>query len=62
MDGFALRQHLATYSAPEIAELAQEIKDALQGDSNDAEHDALVGVAYALGLEWEDPDDVLNDE
>ena len=29
------------------------IKAALEGDSNDAEHDALVAVADALGIEWE---------
>lgn len=52
MDGFILRQNMATYSAPEIAELAQTIKDALEGDSNDAEHDALVEVAGCFGIGW----------
>lgn len=28
------------------------IRDALAGDSNDAEHDALVAVADALGITW----------
>jgi len=33
-----------------------EIKRALEGDSNDAEHDALVGVAEHLGVDWTPPD------
>lgn len=37
--------------------LKKEVKDALEGDSNDAEHDALVSVAGALSIEWTDPDD-----
>jgi hypothetical protein len=31
------------------------IKAALEGESNDAEHDALSGVADTLGIEWEAP-------
>lgn len=38
-----------------IASLRMEIKDALEGDSNDAEHNALVSVADALGIDY-DPD------
>jgi hypothetical protein len=34
---------------------AAGIKAALEGDSNDAEHDALAGVADALGVEWKSP-------
>lgn len=30
-----------------------DIREALEGDSNDAEHDALVAVAEALGIEYE---------
>lgn len=37
--------------------IAAEIKEALQGDSNDAEHDALVSVAAHLGITWQPPDD-----
>lgn len=29
-----------------------EIRAALEGESNDAEHDALVMVADGLGIEW----------
>lgn len=29
-----------------------EIRDALEGESNDAEHDALESVASALGIDW----------
>jgi hypothetical protein len=38
------------------AGLLEEIKAALEGDSNDAEHDALVSVAERLGLTWTAPD------
>jgi hypothetical protein len=37
--------------------LAAEIKAALEGDSNDAEHDALVSVAEHLGIDWQPPED-----
>jgi hypothetical protein len=36
--------------------VAAEIKEALEGDSNDAEHDALVSVAEHLGISWQPPD------
>lgn len=36
----------------EIVALTREITSALEGDSNDAEHDALVSVAQFFGLEW----------
>jgi hypothetical protein len=32
--------------------LCAEVKDALEGECNDAEHDALVSVAQHLGLDW----------
>jgi hypothetical protein len=32
--------------------LREEIRDALEGESNDAEHDALVSVAGALGIHY----------
>lgn len=34
-------------------ELRDEIKAALEGYSNDAEHDALVSVAEAFGIEYD---------
>lgn len=37
--------------------LHKEIRAALEGDSNDAEHDALVSVADMLGITYKDPDD-----
>ncbi len=37
------------------AELVAEIRDALEGDSNDAEHDALVSVAEHLGITYTPP-------
>lgn len=38
-----------------LTALRAEIKSALEGDSNDLEHDALVSVADALGVGWEVP-------
>jgi hypothetical protein len=35
----------------DLTSLADEIRAALEGDSNDAEHDALASVAAALGIE-----------
>jgi hypothetical protein len=32
--------------------LRRRVRDALEGDSNDAEHDALVAVANALGISY----------
>jgi hypothetical protein len=37
--------------------LRQTIKGALEGDSSDAEHDALVLVADELAVPWHRPDD-----
>lgn len=37
--------------ALDLTDLRAEIKAALEGDSNDAEHDALVSVADRLGVE-----------
>lgn len=37
--------------------LAKEIKKALEGDSFDAEHDALVSAAQLLGIEWVSPEE-----
>lgn len=33
------------------ASLAEEVREALEGDSNDAEHDALVSVAEQFGTD-----------
>jgi hypothetical protein len=33
--------------------LREEVRDALEGDSNDAEHDALVSVAEFLGVKYD---------
>jgi hypothetical protein len=32
--------------------MADEIREALEGDSNDAEHDALVSIAETFGINW----------
>jgi hypothetical protein len=45
-------------SAPAASHsLPKQVKDALEGDSNDAEHDALVSVAEHLGIDWTPPDE-----
>jgi hypothetical protein len=36
-------------------DLAQQVKRALEGQSNDSEHDALVAVAERLGIAWQPP-------
>jgi hypothetical protein len=41
--------------------LVTEISKALEGDSNDAEHDALVSVATHFGVEHPDPYDYVDD-
>jgi hypothetical protein len=44
----------AALGAPdaEIQDLVTEIIGALEGDSNDADHDALVSVAQFFGIEY----------
>lgn len=39
-----------------LADIGPTVKDALEGDSNDAEHDALYDVATSLGIEFEPQD------
>jgi hypothetical protein len=41
--------------------LAAEIKQALEGDSNDDEHDALLRAADLLGIEWVSPEEREDD-
>lgn len=40
------------------ADLATEVREALEGDSNDAEHDALVSVAEALNITYSTDEDI----
>ena len=42
--------------------LAEDIRAALEGDSNDAEHDALSAVASSLGISWTPYDDLMGDD
>lgn len=39
------------------SDLSDQVKQALEGDSNDLEHDALVAVAEHLGIAWQPPGD-----
>lgn len=45
-------------------DLREQIKSALEGDSNDEEHDALAAVAEALGISWspEEDDEIISVE
>lgn len=46
----------ASNASADLDYLRDEIKGALEGDSNDAEHDALVSVAEHFGIRWEPAD------
>lgn len=52
-----IRRALLDASDAEILALVDTIRTALAGDSNDAEHDALVDVAEALGIERYDEEE-----
>lgn len=61
-DMIEIRSAFINASDEEIEALVLTITDALEGDSNDAEHDALSDVADFIGLNWnshydEDDDD-----
>ena len=56
------RNSVADASDGEIDDLVDEIRDALEGDSNDAEHDALVSVAQFFAVDYVYPDDVEDDD
>lgn len=51
-----VQQALDRLKPSELVVLAVHIKQALEGDSNDAEHDALAEVAEAMDIEWEAPE------
>jgi tellurite resistance protein len=51
-----IRRAVVEASDLELEGLTGVIVAALEGDSNDAEHDALVDVAQFLGLSWEAPE------
>lgn len=53
IDANAIRRRVAEAPDTSIESLADEIRRALEGDSNDAEHDALVSVAGFLGIDYE---------
>jgi hypothetical protein len=44
-----------------IRELRAQVKEALEGDSNDSEHDALVACADWFGVDYESPDAFRSD-
>lgn len=48
--------------ADDLDALKAEIKSALEGDSNDAEHDALAAVADHFGIEWTSFEDREEDD
>lgn len=61
-DNTVFRRAALEATDAEIDELRNQAVRALEGDSNDAEHDALVEFARFFGFEWTDADDVLADE
>lgn len=55
-DATKIRQSVMNASDAYLKLLYDEIKSALEGDSFDAEHDALVAVAQLFGVDWQPPD------
>lgn len=53
----AIRQKVMDTSDDDLRAYGQAIVSALEGDSNDAEHDALADLAHWLDLEWRSPDE-----
>jgi hypothetical protein len=47
-----IRRAIVDASDDVLEALAFEVRKALEGDSNDAEHDALVSAAAVLGIDW----------
>ena len=47
------RRTLESTTDDEVASLISEIRDALEGDSNDVEHDALASVAAFFGIDYD---------
>lgn len=56
MDTTPMRRAVLDASDIDLTWLRDEIRDALEGDSNDAEHDALAAVAEFFDIEWTSPD------
>lgn len=50
------------HADPMDDDLREQVKLALQGDSNDDEHDALAAVAAAFAIEYINPDEYSDDE
>ena len=57
MDVTPYRRAVIDASDADLLYTVADIKTALEGDSNDAEHEALAGVAELLGIEWKSPYD-----
>jgi hypothetical protein len=60
IDTTPIRRAVTDASDTELDSLASEIREALEGPSNDAEHDALAAVADFLGIDY-DPDAAYDD-
>lgn len=60
-DIIEIRSAFINASDEEIEALILTITDALEGESNDAEHDALSDVADFIGLNWNNPYDEDDD-
>jgi hypothetical protein len=53
IDAGIMRRHVLEASDDQVLDAARIVRSALEGESNDAEHDALVLVADLLGIEYE---------
>lgn len=53
----AMRQKVMDTSDGDLLAYRQAVIDALEGDSNDAEHDALADIAHWFDLDWRSPDE-----
>lgn len=53
LDATLFRRNALEAGDKDIEYLVNEVRAALEGDSNDAEHDALVYVADFFDIDWE---------
>jgi hypothetical protein len=58
VDTTPLRRAVLDATDRELTDLSEVVRDALEGDSNDAEHDALAHVAEFLNIDY-DPEAAL---
>lgn len=52
IDTIPYRRRMAEADDEQIAVLVHSVREALEGDSNDADHDALVDVAHFFDIDY----------